>query len=447
MSDSEQRLIFGAVADDDTGAGDLAGMLTDCGVRTILMIDVPAASAFTETTRGYQAAVIAVGTRSVPVERAEQYTRDAVRVLRQLQPRRLYLKYCSTFDSTVQGNIGPAIATALNEIGENFTVAVPALPVGGRTTYMGYHFVHDRLLSDSPLRNHPLNPMTHSDLVDFLGRQTSLSIGLAPYPVVEAGPEALQAHLAKLRQQGKSIAIVDCLNDGQLGIIAEAVSDFTLTTGSSALAMKFPAIWRRRGWLSAPSDSFQFPHPEPVNSGVLLVAGSCSPATRAQNDWLQLTGAKILRLNAQRAASGELDLDELAAEAESELAANRNCLISISSNEEEVRLTQQWAAQRSWDPTTLGLQILKLVADLAARVASSGRVRGWIFAGGETAGYLCRRLGLGPFHVGSSIEPGVPLCYSLTQRMPVVLKSGNFGGGDFYGRALEAMANPRKYFD
>ena len=446
MNSPEHPLIFGAVADDDTGASDLAGMLTDCGVRTLLVIDVPDASAMAEAAPGYQAVVIAVGTRSVAVEQAGLRTREALHALRPLRPRRLYLKYCSTFDSTPQGNIGPAIETALDEIGETFTVAVPALPVSGRTTYMGYHFVHDRLLSDSPMRNHPLNPMTQPDLVEFLGRQTRLPVGLAPYPAVEAGPGALRAHLERLKHQGKAIAVVDCLNDGHLGIIAEAVSDLTFTTGSSALAMKFPTLWKRAGWLTEDSDFRRFTPPEAVKAGVLLVAGSCSPATRAQNEWLRTAGTKVLRLDAKLAASGELDLDRLAAEAERELAAQRDCLISVSSDEEEVRQAQQWAARRSWDAATLGVQILKAVAELAARVASTGRVRGWVFAGGETAGYCCRHLGLGPFRVGRSIEPGVPLCYSLARRMPVVLKSGNFGGHDFYGRALGAMANPKQYY-
>src|SRR5215216_1181877 len=207
------RLVFAAVADDDTGASDLPGMLAEQGLSTLLVIDLPTADQFFEWSRDYNAVVMDIGTRNLSPAVAHVRTREAIRALQAARPRLFQVKYCSTFDSTPEGNIGPSIEAALDELGEQFTIAVPALPVNGRTTYMGYHFVHRQLLSDSSLRNHPLTPMTNPNLVDLLGRQTSRHVGLAPYPAVEAGAERLKDYLDELRAEGVAIAVVDCLND------------------------------------------------------------------------------------------------------------------------------------------------------------------------------------------------------------------------------------------
>jgi uncharacterized protein YgbK (DUF1537 family) len=172
MSTRNDELLFAAIADDDTGASDLAGMLKEQDVETLLVIDLPNEAQLLDWSRGYQAVVLAVGTRSVAPELARQRTRAAIALLQIRQPQQFFIKYCSTFDSTPAGNIGPAIDAALTALNEEFTVAVPALPVNGRTTYQGYHFVHEQLLSDSPLRHHPLNPMTNANLVEWLSLQT-----------------------------------------------------------------------------------------------------------------------------------------------------------------------------------------------------------------------------------------------------------------------------------
>ena len=182
------RLAFAAIADDDTGASDLAGMLAEQNLRTLLFIDLPEADRFMEWSQGYDAVVLAIGTRNLSPDDARERTRAALRLAQARDPRFFQLKYCSTFDSTPAGNIGPTIDAALDELAEDFTIALPALPVNGRTTYQGYHFVHQQLLSDSPMREHPLTPMTNPNLVDLLGRQTARRVGLAPYQEVEAGP-------------------------------------------------------------------------------------------------------------------------------------------------------------------------------------------------------------------------------------------------------------------
>src|SRR5215213_7194514 len=207
------RLLFGAVADDDTGASDLAGMLAEQSLRTLLVIDLPEQQQFDEWSAGHHAVVMAEGTRNLRAHEARARTRSAIGLLKSRNPRAFQLKYCSTFDSTPEGNIGPTIDAALEELGEEFTVALPALPVNGRTTYRGYHFVHERLLSDSPMRDHPLTPMTESNLVKHLARQTARRVGLAPYERVGAGADELKEYFGRLRAEGVSIAIVDCLSD------------------------------------------------------------------------------------------------------------------------------------------------------------------------------------------------------------------------------------------
>ncbi|HEY9231539.1 MAG TPA: 3-oxo-tetronate kinase [Blastocatellia bacterium] len=439
------RLVFAAVADDDTGASDLAGMLAEQGLRTLLVIDLPAADQLTDWSRSYAAIVMAEGTRNLPPGIAYDRTREAIGLLQSLRPRVFAIKYCSTFDSTTEGNIGPSIDAALDEMGEAFTIALPALPVNGRTTYMGYHFVQRQLLNDSPLRHHPLTPMTNPNLVDLLGQQTRRPVGLVPYPVVEAGPQQIKDDFARLRREGIAIAIVDCLNDQHLEAICHAAADLRLITGSSAFGIKLPAIWRDRGWLStSPEAPFDFSSIS-RDKGCLLVAGSCSVATREQNEWLAGQGALVVRLDPRELLTDGLDRASVIAQAQRELSAGRPCLLATSAAPDEVCQVQEWAASRQQTVARLGEAIAYALADLSREVLEAGAAGGLIAAGGETSGALCRRLELGALHVGRNIEPGVPLCFSIGRlRLPVVLKSGNFGGRDFYGKALRAIARPEE---
>ncbi|HWS54166.1 MAG TPA: 3-oxo-tetronate kinase [Pyrinomonadaceae bacterium] len=447
-SDPRPPLLFAAVADDDTGASDLAGMLAERGVPTLLVIDLPAPEQFSEWGRGYAAVVMAEGTRNVAPAAAYERTRAAVRLLRARRPRLFQIKYCSTFDSTPEGNIGPAIDAALDELGEAFTVAVPALPVNGRTTYQGYHFVHGRLLSDSPMRHHPLTPMTNPDLVDLLARQTRRKVGLAPHAAVEAGAEALGEHFRRLRAEGVAVAVVDCLHDVHLQTICRAAADLRLVTGSSAFGMFLPDLWRERGLLA---ESVGAPLPSPEASapgaGCLVVAGSCSEATRRQNERFAAGGAAVHKLSATDLIAGAPDLAALARQLRGELAAGRHSLLTTSAGAEEVRRAQEWGAGRGLSVPAVGEAVSQALADLVLAVLEGGTAGGLLVAGGETSGAVCRRLGLGALRVGKNIEPGVPVCFALGRfRLPVVLKSGNFGGEDFYGKALRALARPAEFF-
>lgn len=444
---SGSRLLFGAVADDDTGASDLAGMLAGQHLRTLLVIDLPEQSQFDEWSAGQHAVVMAEGTRNLPAEEARARTRSAIHLLKSRDPRAFQIKYCSTFDSTPEGNIGPAIDAALEELDEEFTVALPALPVNGRTTYRGYHFVHDQLLGDSPMREHPLTPMTDSNLVAHLGRQTARRVGLAPYDSVEAGAGELKRRFERLRADRVSIAVVDCLSDAHVETVCRASADLRLVTGSSAFGQGLPAVWRERGWVEEPDvQTATFSSSETEGRGRLVVAGSCSVATRAQNRRFESKGAPAFRVEPRALLGEDFKRASLVEGVRGHLAAGRDCLLYTTDEPTEVARVQDWAAREGMDVPALGQRIADALADLVSEILEAAPAGGLVFAGGETSGALCRRLSLGALRVGRNIEPGVPLCHSLGRyQLPVVLKSGNFGGEDFYARALAAVSRPNEY--
>ncbi len=412
------NVVFCAAADDDTGATDLGGMLADQGLRTVLVLD-GRVEAWSE---GYDAVIVGMGSRALRPAEAYQKTREAVRALRELRPRVIQIKYCSTFDSTTEGNIGPSLDAAMDETGEQFTVALPALPIYGRTTFMGHHFVGQVLLSDSPMRDHPLTPMRNPNLVTHLQAQTKRRVGLAAYPVT-------RERLEQVRRAGIEIAILDCVSDDDLTQVCEAIAPLPLISGSSAPAMRLPAIWRREGWWT--------PRPAPLEpcaargAGYLVVAGSCSVATRGQNEWLEGQGATAHVLDPIELLSGGARPPALSGEV---------TLLRTASSADDIARVHEWAAAHGLSPAEAGLRIAYAMARLVVGIVEQTPPAGLVVAGGETSGAICRTLGFGALEIGRSIEPGVPLCRSLGQhRLLVALKSGNFGSPDFYGRAIQQM--------
>jgi uncharacterized protein YgbK (DUF1537 family) len=415
--------VFCAAADDDTGATDLAGMLSGEGLRTVLVIEGPVE----RWVEGYEAVIIGTGSRALSPAEAYSRTRQAVHDLRALGPRVIEIKYCSTFDSTEEGNIGPSLDAALDETGEPFTVALPALPVNGRTTYMGHHFVYRRLLSESPMRDHPLTPMRNPDLVSHLGSQTRRKVDLAEYPVTPA-------KLQRLRDEGCGIAILDCISDADLKDVCEAIADFPLISGSSAPGMKLPAIWRRRGWWNPHGNALRLAGPP--GCGFLIVAGSCSPATASQNQWLERQGARTCVLDPLALLAGECHVPSP--------PRGSTLLLRTASRPDDIEAVRVWALETGVGAAEAGLRIAYALAKIALHVVEQASPAGLIVAGGETAGAICRTMGLGALEVGRNIEPGIPLCRSLGRfQFPVVLKSGNFGSVGFYARAMDAIARLR----
>jgi uncharacterized protein YgbK (DUF1537 family) len=433
-------LLFTAVADDDTGASDLAGMFADQGVPVVLVLDATSDDDLRQWTAGACGIVFATADRALPRELAVARTLAAFDCAKSLNPRHYLLKYCSTFDSTEQGNIGPTIDAALATLGETFTIALPALPVNGRTTYCGYHFVNGQLLSDSPMRLHPLNPMTNPNLVDFLSRQTSRRVGLTSYTAVNRGPAAIATAWEELRRQGCEVSIVDCLDDTHAASVCEAACGLKLMTGGSAFGTHLPPAWRRRGWLPAEARDPLAGIEAAPGRGRLVVAGSCSVATSAQNAWLEKNGAAVFTVDAvSLLESGQAPAPETLAAI---LLDDGDVLLKTDGSPQALLNSREWCAARNITTQQMGLMLAETLARLVAGVAAAAPPKVLVSAGGETSSALCRALGVRALAVGRNIQPGVPLCVPLSGRAtPLVLKSGNFGAEDFYGAAFQAAAS------
>ncbi len=235
-------MLLGCIADDLTGATDLSLMLTKEGLRTVQSTGVPQGDL---DLKAVDALVIALKSRSIPSGEAVALSLEAAHALRARGAQRLLFKYCSTFDSTDEGNIGPVIEALLGLVGGQ-TIACPAFPAAGRTIYAGQLFVNGVPLSESPMQHHPLNPMRDSDLRRVLARQTRLPVGLVGFEDVEAGPDGVRAALAREAEAGRRIAVVDALTDRHLRAIGAAVASLPLVTGGSGIAMGLPAAYLLR---------------------------------------------------------------------------------------------------------------------------------------------------------------------------------------------------------
>jgi len=407
-------MIFAAIADDFTGGTDLAGMLHAGGARTVLVFGdgiVPA---------GYDAAVVCLKSRSVPPSQAVRMSIDALTRLRAHHPRQVYFKYCSTFDSTPKGNIGPVTDALLNELSEPFTLAVPALPVNGRTQFQGHLFVSGVPLHESPMRSHPLNPMTDSNLVRWLARQTPSRVGLLRLPAVV---DDLTSEALRLRTDGVEIALADVVSDSDLDALADAFADMPLLTGGSGLGISLPRVWKRRGQLAA-----QDPAPNGrKGGGALILAGSCSAATLAQ---LQRLGGRQVSIDATALLNdAEAETGRVLKDARRQLREQGHAVIRSSATAEEREAT-------GLNARIVAEELETLFGVIAATLA--GDITRLIVAGGETAGAVTAALGVEAAEVLHSIDPGVPAILPVGgPPITLVLKSGNFGGPDFFRKALD----------
>lgn len=423
-------IVLGAIADDFTGATDLANNLVRAGMRCVQVIGVPTA----ETDIGdIDAVVVALKSRSCPAGEAVKESLAALEWLQAQGARQIFFKYCSTFDSTDAGNIGPVSDALLERLGAAQTVMVPAFPVNGRTVYQGHLFVGDRLLSESGMEHHPLNPMTEADLVRFLSRQTPHPVGLAARPVLARGADATRAHLRSLAEQGVRHVICDTLDEQDLEVIAEAVVDMPLVTGGSGLGQALPRQYRRRGWLEDVADPGWL---APSSGGALVLSGSCSRTTLGQVDHF-LEHHPGFALDPLALAEGESHLAEALAFARAQLAGGGPVLVYASADAERVK-----AAQTALGAERAGRLVEEALGRLATQLVEEG-VRRLVVAGGETSGAVVSALGLRILRIGEQIDPGVP--WTQTPRegqgepLSLALKSGNFGGVDFFTRAFEVL--------
>jgi uncharacterized protein YgbK (DUF1537 family) len=397
--------LFAAIADDYTGGADLAGMLFEQGVRTVQVFGLQSEAFFREIKGRCQAVVLSLKSRSIPAADACRMSIEAYERLRILEPGQVQFKYCSTFDSTRDGNIGPVTEALMERMDAGFTVAVPALPVNGRTQYLGHLFVGSQLLSESHMRHHPVNPMTDSNLVRHLQAQMRRKAGLISLASVQSGPESIRRRIASLRQESVAVALVDCISDADLETIARAVVDLPLITGGSGLAMKLPALWGVEG---APAP------PLAASSGsVLILAGSCSMATLEQLEAARAAGIPMFRL------------DDAAIDRALESAG---AAIVYSSAPESER-----------DPS-MAAAIEQAFGEIARRMVRERGVRRLVVAGGETSGAVVNALAIPAVEITAILDPGVPALRSLGQPpLALVLKSGNFGAPDFFAKAIRYL--------
>jgi len=413
---------LGCIADDFTGATDLGDTLVQRGMRTILLVDVPADGLAVPDA---DCVIVALKTRTAPASAAVHQSTAALRWLRAAGTRQFFFKYCSTFDSTDAGNIGPVADALLAELGEVFTVAVPAFPENGRTVYLGHLFVGEQLLSESSMRHHPLTPMTDANLVRVLQRQTTGRVGLIPYQTVRGGPEAIRGACARLRDGGVRYAIVDAVAPEHLDHIGAACEGLRVVTGGSGVARGLPGNFLRQGVLRFAGGAEALP---PVGGYAAVLAGSCSAATLAQVAEMRRS-APALAID-PRALATE-DVAARAVRWAEPLLPRGPVLIYTSAPPDEVARVQQALGQER-----AAALVERALTEIASGLVTRG-VRRLVVAGGETAGAIVQALGIRALRIGSRIDPGVPWTLGLGEiPIALALKSGNFGSPDFFLRAL-----------
>ncbi len=417
-----QGVKIGVIADDFTGATDVASMLVRAGMSTVQVLGVPESG-----LPAADAVVIALKTRTVPAPEAVAQSLQALRALQAAGARQIYFKYCSTFDSTAEGNIGPVTDALMQALGTDFTIACPAFPENGRTVFRGHLFVGDELLSDSGMRHHPLTPMLDANLVRVLQAQTSQKVGLLR---VDALRNDATAGIARLRADGVRMAVADAIDNSDLLALGEACAELPLLTAGSGVALGLPPAFQRRGWW-APSDSAA--SLSAVSGPSAIVSGSCSQATNAQVARWIANGGSALVVDPLALHQGQQSASALLAQVLLRLMQGP-VLLYATAEPERVK-----AVQAALGVGAAGALVEHTLAALAQGLVHAG-VRRLVVAGGETSGAVVQALGVLQLRIGAPICPGVPWTEAALpgsgEPMWLALKSGNFGGVDFFADAL-----------
>jgi uncharacterized protein YgbK (DUF1537 family) len=420
--------LLGVIADDFTGATDIAGMLVKAGMRTVQTIGIPDSGMALDDA---DALVVALKSRTIPAREAVTQSLQALAELQRRGCRQFFFKYCSTFDSTDAGNIGPVADALLDALNSDFTIFCPAFPANARTIFNGYLFVGPVLLSESGMRNHPLTPMTDPSLVRVLQRQTSRKVGLVPLAIVQAGADAVRRDFARLREAGITHAIVDAVADSDLLTIGKACADLPLVTGGSGVSLGLPDNFRRAGLLPEPGSAATMP---PVSGHAATLAGSCSTATLGQIADFEKRGA-VWRLDVVAVCEGKEVVAPALAWALRRLGSEP-VLLSASGTPDEVK-----AVQARFGVETSSQRIEAAMAGLARGLVAAGVAR-LVVAGGETAGAVVNALGARALRIGPEIDPGVPWTTATIadgRTVALALKSGNFGAVDFFTKAFTML--------
>ena len=426
--------LLGCIADDFTGGTDLAGMLVKAGMRTVQLIGVPDGPPPDDV----DAVVIALKSRTSPVEEAVAESLAALRWLQKAGCRQFYFKYCSTFDSTPRGNIGSVAEALMQALGTDFTIACPALPANGRTIYKGNLFVGDVPLSESGMRNHPLTPMTDANLVRVLQQQAQRKVGLVDYATVSQGDAVIRERFAALHRQGHGFAIVDALTNADLDAIGAACADLPLVTGGSGIALGLPQNFRRRGLLASNTVADTLPKTGGLRA---VISGSCSMATQRQVEVMRASFPSF-NIDPIRLARGE-DVVSAALDWAGDRIAQQPVLIYATATPEAVKQVQAELGVEQ-----AGNLVENALATIARGLVQAG-VGQMVVAGGETSGAVVKALGVKGLRIGPEIDPGVPWTSTLheggnlhdrgTQPLALALKSGNFGSEDFFLKAWNKL--------
>ncbi len=427
------ELAIGAAADDFTGATDLAGMFSRAGMRVLMAIGEPSGDLLAQHES--DAIVVALKSRSIPAADAVDLAINAWKALSDAGAGQAYFKYCSTFDSTPAGNIGPVSEALASATGSAIVPHLPALPENGRAVYQGHLFVHGRLLNESGLEKHPLNPMTDPDLVRWLSKQATSKVGLVSWPTVTAGSATIGAALDQLAQDGCGHAIGDAIANEDLAAWGEALADSKLVAGGSGLAVPLALAHAERGrWTANKAQATLAPQA----GSVLIVSGSCAPATLEQIDAFKADGGPALRIDPTELSESSTRASDATDLLRTHLSRGPT-MVYTSGTPEQVQAAQ--AALGSEQASRLAEEAL---ASIVSELVSDGSTSNVIAAGGETAGAVVSELGVAALRIGPEISPGVPWTEAMdrsgTPLGCLALKSGNFGSKDFFARACRMLA-------
>jgi 3-dehydrotetronate 4-kinase len=418
-------LKLGCIADDFTGATDLANNLVRGGMRVVQAIGVPEGPA-----PEADAIVVALKSRTIAAADAVAQSLAAQSWLQAQGARQFYFKVCSTFDSTPQGNIGPVAEALLEALGSSFCCVTPAFPENARTVYKGHLFVGDVLLSDSGMRNHPLTPMTDANLVRVMQAQSRGKVALIEHRVVRGGAAPIHARIRQLQDDGVRFAIVDALDNEDLMHLGRAIADMPLVVAGSGVAIGLP----QNHGLAPSAGAADLP---PAEGASAIVSGSCSVATNQQVADFLARGLPAFAVDPLQIASGRDVVAEALAWATPRLGA-QPVLVYSSAPPESVQ-----AVQRQLGVGEAGEMVEKVLASIARGLVERGVGR-LVVAGGETSGAAVQALGVRQMRIGPQIDPGVPWCEAQAQAcgrsVHLALKSGNFGATDFFTKAFAQLA-------
>ena len=426
MSTLKMGLKLGCIADDSTGATDLANNLVRSGMRVVQTIGVPAGPLAADV----DAVVVALKSRTNPAAEAIAQSLEALKWLQAQGAEQIYFKYCSTFDSTPEGNIGPVTEALMDALGTDFTIATPAFPDNGRTVFKGYLFAGNVLLNESGMQNHPLTPMIDANLVRVMQAQTKRKVGLIDYKTVALGEGDIRERIATLRAEGVGVAVVDATSNDDLHLLGPALKGMPLITAGSGVAIALPANFGLQPSLQASQ--------LPAASGLqAVVSGSCSLATNAQVAHFKFTGRPARAIDPASLMNGQSDavVQQVLAWA-SPLLKDGPVLVYSTAEPDAVK-----AVQAQLGVAEAGALVEHALGSVARGLVDLG-VQQLVVAGGETSGACVQALGIAQLQIGPQIDPGVPWCHapSALGGVHIALKSGNFGTEDFFSKAFTVLA-------